>query len=386
MQSVNLAQAEAKKESPKQEEPFVTITFFSTSIREALKEISLQTGVNIIPDQTVTGQVTAEFEEMPLEKVLDRILASGGYTYRKIEDFYLVGLASPKSNTFSKLSDIEIIRLNHVSSQKIFDLLPNFFKPYVHGNRKDDILTISAATKKLKRIKKFIEKIDQPRPQVKVKVIVTEVNSRQMKEIGNNLFTYDKGQKINKAASYDLDEGLLTFEGDISGKFLNKLKVLEEENQAEVRADPHVLVTSGEEANLFVGREENIVINSDSEDDNDSRIEEIEVGMRLDLSAEVKGKQLIDLEVSPKISHFLNEERSDIVVRKNELTTSLRLKNGQTAILAGMTKQNNSNYERVVPGLNKIPVVRWFFSRKRKQQGKRELLILVTPTIQNQNL
>ncbi|MGM0370105.1 MAG: hypothetical protein ACQEP9_06785 [Bacillota bacterium] len=383
MQSANIVQAEEK-----QEETLVTITFFSTDIREALQEISLQTGINIIPDQTVTGQVTAEFEEMPLEKVLDRILASGGYTYRKIEDFYLVGLANPKNNTFSKLSDIEIIRLDHVSSKKVFNVLPDFFKPYVHGNRNDDILTISAATKKLKRIKGFIEKIDQPRPQVKIKVIVTEVNSSQMEEIGNELFAYDKGQKTNKTASYDLDEGLLTFEGDISGKFLSNLKMLEEENQAEVRADPHVLVTSGEEANLFVGREENIVINSDTEDDydNDSRIEEIEVGMRLDLSAEVKGEQLIDLEVSPEISHFLNEERSDIVVRKNELTTSLRLKNGQTAILAGMTKQSKENYERGMPGFNKIPLVRWFFSRKRKAEGKRELLILVTPTIQDQNL
>ncbi|MBM7556373.1 hypothetical protein [Halanaerobacter jeridensis] len=382
VQPVNAADTEQQT----QEEPVVTITFFSTDLREALKEISLQTGVNIIPDQTVGGQVTAEFQEMPLEKVLERILASGGYTYRKIEDFYLVGLPSPKSNTFSKLSEIEIIRLDHISSKQVFTLLPNFFRSYVHGNTEDNIITISAPTQKLTRIKSFIKELDQPRPQVKIKVIITEVNSSQMREIGNKLFNYNKDGDPNKTASYDLDDGLLTFEGDIYGKFLGQLRMLEKEHQAEVRADPHVLVTSGENAKLFVGKEENIIIDSSDDDyDDDSRIEEIEVGMKLNLTAEVRGEELIDLQVSPEISHFLNEKRPDIIVRKNSLTTSLRLKSGQTAILAGMTKENEAEYEEGMPGFNKIPLVRWFFSRKSKRKDKRELLILVTPTIQSQS-
>ena len=384
MQPVHLIHAKENKESNEQQS-LVTITFFSTDLREALKEISLQTGINIIPDETVGGEVTAEFQEMPLEKVLDRILASGGYTYRKIEDFYLVGLPSPKSNTFSKLSEIEIIHLDHISSKQVFTLLPDFFRPYVHGNDTDNIITISAPTQKLKRIKSFIKTLDQPKAQVKVKVIITEINSSKMREIGNKLFTYDKEGDPGKTASYDLDEGLLTFEGDIYGKFLGQLRMLEKEHQAEIKADPHVLVTSGQEAKLFVGKEENIIIDDSNDDDyDDSRIEEIEVGMKLNLQAEVKNDGYINLKVSPEMSHFLNEKRPDIIVRKNSLTTSLRLKNGQTAILAGMTKRDEAEYKEGMPGFNKIPLVRWFFSRKSKRKERRELLILVTPTIQSQ--
>ena len=381
MQPINLIYAQ---EEVNEQPPLVTITFFSTDLREALKEISLQTGVNIIPDETVGGQVTAEFQEMPLEKVLDRILASGGYTYRRIEDFYLVGLPSPKSNTFSKLSEIEIIHLDHISSKQVFTLLPDFFRSYVHGNNTDNIITISAPTQKLNRIKSFVKELDQPKAQVKVKVIITEINSSKMREIGNKLFTYDKEGAPGKTASYDLDEGLLTFEGDIYGKFLGQLRMLEKEHQAEIKADPHVLVTSGQEAKLFVGKEENIIIDDSGDDYDDSRIEEIEVGMKLDLEAQVKNNGLIDLKVSPEMSHFLNEKRPDIIVRKNSLTTSLRLKSGQTAILAGMTKKDEAEYEEGMPVFNKIPLVRWFFSRKSKRKEQRELLILVTPTIQSQ--
>ncbi|MGM0502951.1 MAG: secretin N-terminal domain-containing protein [Bacillota bacterium] len=380
MQPVNAAKVEGEE----QEEPRITMTFFSTDLREALKEISLQTGINIIPDQTVGGQITAEFKDAKIENVLDRILAGGGYTYRKVEDYYLIGLPSPKNSTFSRLSEIKIIDLNYVSSKQVFTLLPDFFQPYVYGSGTDNRLTISAPQKKLDRIESFIQELDQPTAQVKVKVLITEVDSSKMKEIGNKLFSYDKEGSPNKTASYELDKGLLTFEGDMHGKFLGQLRLLEKEHQAEVKADPYVLVTSGKEAKLFVGKEENIIIDDSDDDYDDSRIEEIEVGMKLNLKAEVKSNQLIDLQINPEISHFLDEKRPDIVVRKNALTTSLRLKSGQTAILGGMTKQNQAQYEEGMPGFNKVPLVRWLFGHKSKREAKRELLILVTPTIQEQ--
>lgn len=377
-------QEKKQKNKEKEKQPRVTMTFFNTDLREALKEISLQTGVNIIPDQTVGGVVTAEFEDLPLEKALERVLASGGYTYRKVEDFYLVGLPSPKSNTFSKLSEVKVVKLNHISAKRVFTLLPDFFQPYVHGNTKDNRLTISAPTKKLVRIKKFINKLDQPKPQVKVKVVITEVNSSKMKEIGNKLFSYDESAAGEEKASYDLTDGLLTFEGDYYGKFLSQLKMLEEKQQAKVKANPHVLVTDGEQAELFVGKEENVVIDADDsgDTDSDSRIEEIKVGMKLNLTADVVGKKLIDLQVSPEISHFVEQKRPDIVVQKNSLQTSLRLKSGQTAVLAGMTRQNQSSQREGVPILSKIPLIRWMFGSKTERKGSRELLIMVTPVIQ----
>lgn len=62
-------------------QPRVTIVFYETPLREALNEISLQTGVNIIPDYTVEGVVTADLNNVPLEKALEIILSGGGYTF-----------------------------------------------------------------------------------------------------------------------------------------------------------------------------------------------------------------------------------------------------------------------------------------------------------------
>ena len=74
-----------------EDEPLVNIMLFETDLREALNEISLQTGVTIIADQTVSGQVTADLQDVPLEKALRMILFTGGLSYRKVDANYIVG-------------------------------------------------------------------------------------------------------------------------------------------------------------------------------------------------------------------------------------------------------------------------------------------------------
>ena len=83
------------------DQPLVNLFLFDTDIRDALSEIALQTGVNIIPDQTVGGLITADIQDVPLERALRLVLIGGGYTYRKFDDFYFVGLPDPRSLTFT---------------------------------------------------------------------------------------------------------------------------------------------------------------------------------------------------------------------------------------------------------------------------------------------
>lgn len=74
-------------------QPLVNLFLFETNVRDALSEISMQTGVNIIPDSTVSGLVTVDLQDVPLERALRMILIGGGYAFKKIDDFYLVGPA-----------------------------------------------------------------------------------------------------------------------------------------------------------------------------------------------------------------------------------------------------------------------------------------------------
>jgi len=365
-----------------EDEPLVNIMLFETDLREALNEISLQTGVTIIADQTVSGQVTADLQDVPLEKALRMILFTGGLSFRKVDDYYIVGLPDPRNTTFSALVETEIVQLRNVTAQEVTEQLPTFLTSYVRGTPGGNLLTISAPPLELQRIKDLINQMDAPRKTVEIKVLVTEVSRSALKELGNGLleFSANKGQSVNDSwnAAIGYDGSVLRLETNIWGELLTELRMLEQKQEAEIHADPRVMVADRETAELFIG---DLQILTVGEDDS-PRIERVEVGVILEVTPTILPDDQILLNLSPEVSHFVSEARPDLVVKRNSVSTTVRLANGQTAVLAGMTMQDYYDLSRKVPILGDIPIIRWLFRNDIKREGDREVLIFVTPVIQ----
>lgn len=365
------------------DEALVNLFLFDTDIRDALTEIAMQTGVIIIPDQTVSGLITADIQDVPLEKALRMVLIGGGFTYRKVDDFYFVGLPDPRSITFGELVDSEIIVLQNTTVGQVMSNMPSFLASYVTGNERSSVLTVTAPPAQLERIKTLIAQLDQPKKQIEVRVIITEVSSSVVKDIGLNVWEYaaSAGQKKNDnwEAAFGLNGGVLTLETNLYGTLLANLKLLEENQQATIHADPKVVVSSGEQAELFIGDRRILLVNGG--ENSSSRVERLEVGMTLTVTPTIVGQDQIVLDIRPEISHFVNEAQPDLVVKESALATTVTLLDGQTALLAGMTMQQGVDYSNKVPILGDIPFLRWLFRNDVERQDDKELLIFVTPVV-----
>ena len=93
------------------EEPLVTNIFDSEDIINVLRDISAQTGVNILADPSVQGWVTLELLDVPLEKALEMILAPFGYAFVKVGDYYMVGMPDETNPAFPLFTRTEVVRL-----------------------------------------------------------------------------------------------------------------------------------------------------------------------------------------------------------------------------------------------------------------------------------
>src|SRR5690554_4936976 len=124
-------------------EPLVTIVFFEMELREALREVALQTGVNIVMDENITGTVTLELEDTPLEKALQMMLAGGGFSYRKVDDYYLVGLADPRNRVFADLAETEFFFFKNTNVTTVEALLPEVFKENVRFDRERNVAAVT---------------------------------------------------------------------------------------------------------------------------------------------------------------------------------------------------------------------------------------------------
>lgn len=364
------------------EEPLVNLFLFDTGIRDALSEITIQTGINIIPDSTVSGRVTVDLQDVPLEQALRVILIGGGFSFRKIDDFYFVGLPDPRSTTFRELAETQIVSLKNVTAGQVISAMPSFLTSYVKGERDSKILTITAPPNELQRILEFIETIDTVQKQVEIQVIVSEVSTKALKELGTNLFEFSLGAgerfKSEWSASLGLENSLLSLGTNLFGNLLMNLKALEEAQEASIHADPRVLVSDGQSAELFVG-DRQILLLADS-NDRATRVERIEVGMHLKVTPQIIGDEIV-LSIAPEMSHFVSESKSNLVVKQSSVSTTIRLQDGQTAVLAGMTLQEEGDQSRKVPILGDIPIIRWLFRSDTTRASDKELLIFVTPVI-----
>ena len=364
------------------EQPLVNLFLFETNIRDALSEITMQTGVNIIPDGTVGGLVTVDLQDVALEQALRMILIGGGFAFRKIDDFYLVGLPDPRSTTFGELTETQIVTLQNVPAGQVLSALPSFLTSYVKGDKDGRMLTITAPPAELGRILDLIRTLDAPQKQVEIQVIVTEVSTKALKELGINLFdfTLGAGTGFNDdwTARIGFGGGALSLETTLLGNLLMNLKALEEDQEAVIHADPRVLVSDGQAAHLFVG-DRQIFLLADS-NDKATRVERVEVGMDLKVTPKIMGEGIL-LSIAPEMSHFVSESKSSLVVKQSSVSTTVRLQDGQTAVLAGMTLQESGDQTKKVPILGDIPIIRWLFRTETTRVGDKELLIFVTPVI-----
>jgi len=364
------------------EQPLVSNYFYDTYILDALSDMSAQTGVTIIADSTVAGFVTIELTDVPLEKALQLVLMSGGYSYVKIDDFYFVGAPDPKSPSFYLIAKTESFKIQYLSVASIKELLPAIYEQYVKINGTSNMLTITAPKNIIERFREDLKKIDIPSKSVKIQVVVTEVSEGVMKELGLESVEYefDASESFNENWITVLKLALGTFdlEADFFGTLLAKIKLLENDQEAEITANPWIIVNDRMPASLYVGERQVVVLEAEGAT---SRIESIDAGVSLDVTPKIVGDDEIELTISPKISSFSGDRLNGLLVRRNELTTTIYAKSGQTLMISGITIEKKSEGFQGIPLLSKIPLLRYLFGVGSEDDNKRELLIFITPTI-----
>lgn len=362
-------------------EPLVTLVFFEMDLREALRELALQTGVNIMMDENVAGTVTLDLVDTPLEKALRMMLVAGGFTYRKVEDYYLVGLADPRNRAFIDLAETEIFFFQNTRVETVEALLPEAFKSYVRFDRSTNAVTITAPRAMIERIIADFRKMDVPRPQVKIKALVSEVRTEVVKEWGIDLFNWEfsAGQKKNPdwTAILELSPGAAMIETDIFGLLHTKMRALEKKGEAKIYADPVVVVADGKTADLFVGDHHNLILRIN---DNYDRVEKIEAGTGLAVNPRVFEKH-IELDVRQTVSYFVENGVNEPVVRVTEFGSTLRLVPGQTLLVSGLTQRENKSRESGMPVLSRIPLVGLLFRENGQEQKESELLIFLSAEV-----
>lgn len=365
--------------------------FVDTELRQALRDISAQADVNIIADNSVQGWVTADLKDVPLEKALEIVLAGGGYTYRWMGDYYLVGLPDVKSSTFNSLSITEHIQIKHTDAKSVAGLLSDFYSPYIKVDTVNNIISITAPKEIIERIKQDILKLDKPKKQVIIESAVIELSESGGESLeGSFGLSLPIGEQEETTGTVGAEYsyiGGIVFNLDSAQKIWLKLKALVGEGKAKVRATPKVSTIDGREAEIELGREEYVIITTGTETTLTRTLQMIKGGIILRILPKVIES---DTSEDPSILLTIATEVSDVkmgaetpTALRRVVSTTVRIKDNQSVVIGGLKHESENEVIEKVPILGDLPIIGVLFSSKRKTRELSDIVIILTCRVVN---
>jgi general secretion pathway protein D len=112
----------------------------------------------------------------------------------------------------------------------------------------------------------------------------------------------------------------------------------------------------------------------------------LDVGLKLDVEPSVLMREDVQIKVGLEVSNIVREIRSTsgtltYQIGTRNAGTTLRLKDGETQVLAGLIADEDRTAASRVPGLGNLPVLGRLFSNQRDERNKTEIVLLITPRV-----
>lgn len=373
-----------------EKEILVTNSFFETDIREVLRDISAQTGIKIVADETVQGSISIELKQIPLEEALRMVLAIGNYTFRKMpEGYYLVGLCTPNSPSFNRLSVTEYFKPSYRKVTELQSLFSDFYQPYLKVNDDANNITITASPEIVKRVKEDLTHLDLPPVQVMIEALVIELSEEGKKSLGVTWGSMlDGGFSLYPpSSSFDYTrsvsgKGSWEMSGSISSDLFVRVNTLVSQGQAKIRANPRLATLEGKEAEINIGREEYYLISVGSGSQVSYTLQSIATGVVLKITPYVDTNNQIRVNFSPQVSEVVGKGATNLpVITKRAVTTSVRVNDGQTIAIGGLVQEQSGETISKVPFVGSVPLVGMLFRHKKTTSENKEVVIFITPRI-----
>jgi type II secretion system protein D len=280
-------------------------------------------------------------------------------------------------------------------------------KARVVPNATQNSLLVLAPPQIQDSILKMIEDLDRPGRQVMVTAVLAEVSLGDGfswgLRTGNNLTTLNGN---DNSVGGSIDTTLSKGNGDAAGAnfaspwfdvstlditsnvgFL--LQALDAKNDVRILQEPRVFTSDNEEAKFFSGQDITFqtgqTTGSGTGGGTTSSFETKAVGIGLNVRPRITRELNVNMDIELLLSNLnlsVQQFNNNPVVDRRQTNTRITVKNGQTIVISGIRKEDETNIKRGLPLLGDIPILGdAIFSSTEKKKNVSELVIFVTPLV-----
>ena len=403
-------------------------------IRDALNMFAALNQLNIMVEEGVTGNISASFDNIPLEKAFDLMLSSHGYAFEITDK--VIRVQEFLTRTFS----LDYIRVNRTgsssssvsgggggggggggsSSGSISSSNDGQFWSELEGQLRSMLspkgrmiisrMTGTAqVTDMVPRVREMAQFIHTVRAgmhrQIDLEVRIAEVTLRNDQALGLDwsklpINRFGGFLKVNTTIT-DGGGSLQPPPGTISGSYLSgdfsaMITALKQQGDVRVVSQPRVRIINNQTAFVKVGTDQTFFTRTTNRliqtggsvvDSINETANTVTVGVVMTVTPQISSDGYAMLDISPTMTRLAGTVTSPSgtssapILEVKQTNTMVRVKDNEVVVLGGLIQEETTDSARSIPGLGEIPVVGKAFGSTYNGTLRKELVIFLVPSI-----
>ena len=371
-------------------------------------------------ENLVTHAYSIDAQDLSLEEALNQVLSANGLSFKVINPRSIMVFAdTPQEHTkyddlytqVFYLSNADPAEMNQTVVQMTTSTANAASRPICAPAKGTTALTCRATGPIMSLIERLIRANDKPKAEVLIEVEILEVDRTRVKQLGLDLSQYAFGLTFSPEVAppntgstpgaYPAQPppfNLNTISGGISTNDFYVtvptalVRLLESDNHTRTLAKPSVRGAEGADITMNLGDQIPVL---------NSTIPSVTTGLGTTAPVtNVTYKPVgVNLTIKPRVTFddeiilALTVDNSGVGANVNvggqnlqsftarTVQTTLRLRDGESNLLAGLIREQNNNIQTGLTGLARIPVLRNIFGNTNETIEQSDVVIVITPHI-----
>jgi general secretion pathway protein D len=386
----------------------VTLQFRDAPIRSIFDAMSRQAGLNFVFDKEVRTdtRLTIFSTDTPIVDSLDMLLKTGQLAKKVLNDnTLLIYPALPAK--LKEYQDLVVkgFFLSNTEAKQAVNLVRSMTKTRdLYIDEKLNLLVVRDTPEAVRLVEKLVALADRPEAEVMLEVEILEVKRTRLQELGiqwPNQFTVLTPEVIPETNIVDgvvvtesVPRTVLTIEtlknitsSDIAVSPNPSVNVRKDSGDVSILANPRIRVKNKEKAKIHIGDKVPVITsNVTSTGVTSESVSYLDVGLKVDVEPQVYLEGEVGIKVSLEVSNIVQQIKSATGTLTYQLgsrnaSTNLRLKDGETQVLAGLIADEDRTSANKVPGFGDLPLLGRLFANQRDELNKTEIVLMITPRI-----
>ncbi|MDT9000917.1 secretin and TonB N-terminal domain-containing protein [Paucibacter sp. APW11] len=369
----------------------VSLEFRDATLRQVFEALVRASNLNFVFDKDVRAdaKVTLSLKNVSVDEAMRIILTTQQLDRKLLNDNSV--LIFPNSQGKQREHQELVTRtlyLTNADVKQVQAMVRTIAKVRdIHIDERLNLMVVRDTPEVVRLVEKLIASIDLPEPEVMLEVEVLEIASDRVDALGLDWPEQVNFGLIGGGATVPLSAHR-GFRASIANPALTAT-LKGSSGDVNLLANPKIRVRNREKARVQIGQKVPVfttTTNFNGQTQVAASVSYLDVGLKLDVEPTIQLDNDVVIKVGLEVSSLLDKVTGpgDTTAYKTgtrQTSTTLRLNDGETQILAGLINDEDRRSSAGVPGLSAMPLLGRLFGVQTDTRNKTEVILLITPRV-----